>query len=261
MHCCSVAKSCPTLCNPMDGSTAGLSVPHHLQSSPKSTESLMLSSAAPFPQSFPASGSQSIGASASASVLPMNIQGWFPLGRPGSPGLSESSQPLAVQVLNLLGCLVPYNSRHSSVLNAQTLPTKGSKSWKSPIYAQGRDNQLSAASRLLLSSAWRWFALKLEGVVCCLRDSVCSFLIGYPSCRNDHEDHRGKCGLQGKKMLLVPTLWDLMDYNMPAFTVLHHLPEFAQTRVHSVSDSIQPSHPLSCPSPPALNLSQHQGLF
>ena len=43
--------------------------------------------------------------------------------------------------------------------------------------------------------------------------------------------------------------------------VLHHLPEFAQTHVPWVGDVIQPSHPLSSPSPPALNLSQHQGLF
>ena len=39
------------------------------------------------------------------------------------------------------------------------------------------------------------------------------------------------------------------------------LPEFAQTHIHRISDAIQPSHPLSSPSPPALNLSQHQGLF
>ena len=43
--------------------------------------------------------------------------------------------------------------------------------------------------------------------------------------------------------------------------VLHRLPEFAQTHVHRVSDAIQLSHPLSSPSPPAFNLSQHQGLF
>ena len=48
---------------------------------------------------------------------------------------------------------------------------------------------------------------------------------------------------------------------MPGFPVLHHLPDFAQTHVHWVSDAIQPSHPLSPPSPLALNLSQHQGLF
>ena len=45
------------------------------------------------------------------------------------------------------------------------------------------------------------------------------------------------------------------------FLALHHLPEFAQTHAHWVDDAIQPSHPLSPPSPPALNLSQHQGLF
>ena len=49
--------------------------------------------------------------------------------------------------------------------------------------------------------------------------------------------------------------------SMPGLPVLHHLPELAQTHVHSVSDAIQPSHPLTSPSPPALNLSQDQGLF
>ena len=49
--------------------------------------------------------------------------------------------------------------------------------------------------------------------------------------------------------------------SMPGFLVLHHLPELAQTYVRWVTDAIQPSHPLSAPSPPAFNLSQHQGLF
>ena len=52
-----------------------------------------------------------------------------------------------------------------------------------------------------------------------------------------------------------------MDCSMPGFPVLHHLPEFVQTHVHWVGDVIQPSYPLSPASPPALNLSQHQGLF
>ena len=51
-----------------------------------------------------------------------------------------------------------------------------------------------------------------------------------------------------------------MDYSTPGLTVHHHLPELAQTHVHQVSDAIQPSHPLSSPSPFAFNLSQHQGL-
>ena len=48
---------------------------------------------------------------------------------------------------------------------------------------------------------------------------------------------------------------------MPGFPVLHYLPEFAQTGVHLVGVAIQPSHPLSPPSPPDFSLSQHQGLF
>ena len=58
-----------------------------------------------------------------------------------------------------------------------------------------------------------------------------------------------------------PTLCDPMDCSMPGLPVRHQLPELTQTHVHSVSDAIQPSHPLSSPSPPAFNLSQHQGLF
>ena len=104
-YCCSVAQSCPTLCNPVDCRTAcqaSLSITNS-RSSPKlmSTESMMpfshTSSAIPFSsrlQSFPASGSfpmsqffslsgQSIGVSASTPVLPMNIQDWSPLGWTG----------------------------------------------------------------------------------------------------------------------------------------------------------------------------------
>ena len=57
------------------------------------------------------------------------------------------------------------------------------------------------------------------------------------------------------------TLCDPMDYSIPGFPVHHQLPELAQTHAHWVGDAIQPSHPLLSPSPPALNLSQHQGLF
>ena len=58
-----------------------------------------------------------------------------------------------------------------------------------------------------------------------------------------------------------PTLCDAMDCSMPGFPVHHQLPEHTQTHVHWVSDAIQPSHPLSSPSLPAFNLSQHQDLF
>ena len=57
------------------------------------------------------------------------------------------------------------------------------------------------------------------------------------------------------------TLCDPMDCSTPGFPVHHQLPEFTQTHVYQVGDAIQPSHPLTSPSPPAFNLSQHQGLF
>ena len=60
---------------------------------------------------------------------------------------------------------------------------------------------------------------------------------------------------------LSPTLCDPMDCSTPGFPVYHQLPELAQTHVHRVGDAIQSSSPLSSPSPPAFNLSQHQGLF
>ncbi|XP_070214701.1 phosphopantothenoylcysteine decarboxylase isoform X2 [Bos mutus] len=67
------------------------------------------------------------------------------------------------------------------------------------------------------------------------------------------------CGDQVAQSCL--TFCNPMDCSTPGFPVLHHLPELAQTHVHRVDDAIQPSHPLSSPSPPAFSLSQHQGPF
>ena len=61
--------------------------------------------------------------------------------------------------------------------------------------------------------------------------------------------------------LQCPTFWDPMDCSTPGLPIHHQLPELAQTHVHWVGDAIQPFHPLLCPSPPAFNVSQHQGLF
>ena len=60
---------------------------------------------------------------------------------------------------------------------------------------------------------------------------------------------------------LCPILCDPMDCSAPSFSVHYQLPELTQTHVLWVGDAIQPSHPLSSPSPPTFNLSQHQGLF
>ena len=58
-----------------------------------------------------------------------------------------------------------------------------------------------------------------------------------------------------------PTLCDPMNHSTPGIPVHHQLPEFTQTHVHQVGDAIQPSHPLSSPSPPAPNPSQNHSLF
>ena len=58
-----------------------------------------------------------------------------------------------------------------------------------------------------------------------------------------------------------PSLCDPVNRSTPSLPVHHQFPEFTQTHIHWVSDAIQPCHPLSSPSPPAPNLSQHQSLF
>ena len=71
----------------------------------------------------------------------------------------------------------------------------------------------------------------------------------------------GMIWLEGLVAKSCPTLCNPMKCSTPGFPILQHLLEFTQTNVHWVGDAIQPSHPLSSPSPPAFNLSQHQGLF
>ena len=60
---------------------------------------------------------------------------------------------------------------------------------------------------------------------------------------------------------LCPTLCDPMDFSTLGLPVRHQLPEPTQTHVCRVGDAIRMSHPLSSPSPPTFNLSQHQGVF
>ena len=73
---------------------------------------------------------------------------------------------------------------------------------------------------------------------------------------------KGYCRVQFSSVTQsCPTLCDPMNRSTPGLPVHLQLPEFTQTHVHRVSDAIQPSHPLSSPSPPAPNLSQYQSLF
>ena len=80
--------------------------------------------------------------------------------------------------------------------------------------------------------------------------------------RNRVTDFENKCMLQFSSVAQsCPTLCNPMNRSTPGLPVHHQLPEFTQTHVHWVGDAIQPSHPLSSPSPPAPNPSQHQSLF
>jgi len=77
--------------------------------------------------------------------------------------------------------------------------------------------------------------------------------------KKDHFFHNVTMLLFSNKLYL--TLCEPMNCRTPGFSVLYYLPEFTQTHVDWISNAIQPSHPLSSPSPLAFNLSQHQGLF
>jgi len=92
---------------------------------------------------------------------------------------------------------------------------------------------------------------------------------------NSHQPHKGwSASKEGDVMYMVglevqfssvaqscPTLCDSVDCSIPGFPVHHQLLALTQTHVHRFGDAIQPSHPLSSPSPASFNLSQHQGLF
>ena len=204
--CCSVTELCLTLCDRMGCSMPYFPVLHWVFS-----DSCLLSrcchptisfAVVPFsscPQSFPASGSfpmswlfasggQSIGASASVSVLPMDVQGWFPLGLTVLISSQESSPAPQFESISCLVLSLLYDPNSH------------------PYITTGKAIQFSSVAQLCL------------------------------------------------------TLCDPMDCTTPGLPVHHQLPEFIQTHVHSVSDAIQPSHPLSSPSPPPFNLSQHRGL-
>ena len=68
-------------------------------------------------------------------------------------------------------------------------------------------------------------------------------------------------GISSVQLFSPVWLCNPMDCSIPDFPVHHQLPELTQTHVHRVGDAIQPSHPLLSPSPPAISLSQHQGLI
>ena len=101
----------------------------------------------------------------------------------------------------------------------------------------GQSTGASASASVLPKDIQSWFPLGLTGLISLLSVQFNSVA---QSC---------------------PTLCDPMNRSTPGLPVHHKLPEFTQTHVHRVSDAIQPSQPLSSPSPPAPSPSQHQSLF
>ena len=137
----------------------------------------------------------------------------------------------------------------------------------------------SQAMRLLiLSSSWSCSlvftrlrqGLRPSASVSASLGSLCSMVLKFPS--SAHTAHciylccfnLDMCILApsvSSVTQLCPALCDPMNRSTPGLPVHHQLLEFTQTNVHCATDAIQPFHPLSSPSPPALNLSQHQSLF
>ena len=110
-----------------------------------------------------------------------------------------------------------------------------------------------------------WNEHQLEGGPCTKVESA-EVEARHAECRGGEDEEENSLengGFQSPCLITKSclTLCHPINYSTPGFPVLHHLPKFAQTHVHWVGDTIQPSHPLSPPSPPAYNLSQHQGLF
>ena len=170
VHFSSVTQFCPTLCDPMDCSTPGHPVHHNSQSIPNSSplsqwcHRTISSSVVPFsscPQSFPASGpfqmsqffasdGQSIGVSASASVLPMNIQDWFPLGLTGWISLLSK----------ILKSLLQHHSSKASILRRSAFFTV---QLSDPYITTGK--AIALTRRTLVSKVMSLFFNKLSRLV------------------------------------------------------------------------------------------------
>uniref|UniRef100_A0AC11D1J6 Leucine, glutamate and lysine rich 1 n=1 Tax=Ovis aries TaxID=9940 RepID=A0AC11D1J6_SHEEP len=94
-----------------------------------------------------------------------------------------------------------------------------------------------------------------------LQEKLQSLSQDFEQCKIDNESKTESSVQFSSIAQSCPTLCDPMNRSTPGLPVHHQLPEFTQTHVHRFCDAIQPSHPLSSPSPPSPNPSQHQSLF
>ena len=117
--------------------------------------------------------------------------------------------------------------------------------------------------RILQSRRLHWVAISSSRGPPRLRDQTCVSCVSCIAGRffTKQPLRRFSSDQFSSVVQLCLTLCNRMNHSTPGLPVHHQLPEFTQTHVHWVGDAIQPSHPLSFPSPSTFNLSQHQGLF
>ena len=128
------------------------------------------------------------------------------------------------------------------------------RKWQpTPVFLPGESQDSGAWWAAVYGVAQSWTWLKRLSSSSSIRDNKDEYV---------SRKYRNKTTIQFSSVTQsCLTLCDPMNRSTPGLPVHHQLPEFTQTHIHRVGDAIQPSNPLSSPSPPALNLSQHQGLF
>ena len=178
---------------------------------------------------------QSIGVSASASVLLMSIHGWFPL--------------------RLTGLISLLSKELSKVFSSTII-------WKHQFF--GGLSSLWSSSHIytwLLERPWPWLCTFVGKVMSLIFNTLSRFVIQNIT-RNKWQwiHDYSKC-ISSVHLLSCVWLCDPMDRSTPGLPVHHQQPEFTQTHAHWVGDAIQTYHPLSFPSLPIFNLSQQQSLF
>ena len=244
------------------------------------------------------SGGQSIGVSASASVLPVSIQGWFPLGWTGlislqSKGLSShlkhhsskasipqcsayfmvhlshpfmtTGKTIALTIWTFVGkvmfLLLNMLSRFviAFLLRSKHLLL----SWlQSPSTVILKPKIIQSATVSIFSPSTCHEVMGSDAMIFVLW--MLSFSSSSSVSYSIMSDTLWPHGINVQFSSVTqscPTLCDPMNCSTPGLLVHHQLPEFTQTHVHRVGDAIQPSHPLLSPPPPAPNPSQRQGLF
>ena len=202
-----------------------------------------------------ASGGQSIGFSASTSVLPMNTQDWSPLGRTGWISLQSKGLHLFVSIYFHV-CIAVFCKGSNDQSNFRQKVSQKTEHLRSSHHHSHTSSSLEIIWPFTLLD--RFFLGLSHGFHLQGWWMTEPHVIIYLQCVDKHIFHWLPKKENAVQLL---SLCNSRDCNTPVFPVHHHLTELAQTHVHWVNDAIQPSYPLSPPSPPDFNLSQHQGLF